>query len=71
MFSLKLHNCNFVTPASKPTLAMATRVTLAMTKIKLRTAGADIIQVRMTSVVELKKPDTVFPSIVSTETILF
>ena len=47
MFILKLHNRNFVTSASKPTLAMATRVTLAMTKIKLRTAGADIIQVSL------------------------
>jgi hypothetical protein len=36
---------------------MATRVTLAMTKIKLRTAGADIIQVRVTSVVMLEEPD--------------
>jgi hypothetical protein len=59
MFSLKLHNRNFVTSASKPILAMATRVTLAMTKIKLRTAGADIIQVSMTSAVELEEADTV------------
>ena len=65
MCSLKLCNRNFVTPASKPTLAMAIRVTLAMTKIKLRTAGADIIQVSVTSVVDLKEPDTVFPRIVS------
>ena len=59
MCSFKLRNRNFVTPASKPTLAMATRVTLAMTKIKLRTAGADIIQVSMTSAVELEEADTV------------